>query len=324
MKRSLLLLSLIAGFLIQSATAAVDGARQAGTIERDTILGVPCRVYLPHKYSDRVQKDSEVFPVLYLQHGMFGSEDDWTVQGNLYRWMSALLVTGQVKEMVVVMPDNFLGSIPPDERYTLMKAANVTPEGEAFDTFSGSAHWRKLTREQEQQYEMSGYWEEHFREFMANVERRYSVSSNPAYRAIAGLSMGGFHTMHISHYLHGQFAYVGLFSPVIIPRRGDEVVSTIEDSQFQTMGFDLQLEYGSPAYDNWMTELRNMASAPPMYWIGIGRDDFLYAQLQDYRMWLDMNNFEYTYYESKGEHTWQNWQNYLCRFITKIFWDDKF
>ena len=70
--------------------------------------------------------------------------------------------------------------------------------------------------------------------------------------------------------------------------------------------------------------MRHMASAPPMYWIGMGCDDFLYAQMQDYRLWLDTNHFEYTYYESTGGHTWQNWQNYLCRFLKKIFWDDKF
>ena len=41
-----------------------------GTIERDTILGVPCCVYLPYDYSKRAERKQEVFPVLYLQHGM--------------------------------------------------------------------------------------------------------------------------------------------------------------------------------------------------------------------------------------------------------------
>ena len=291
---------------------------------RDTLLGVPCRVYLPYEYTQRVKENKAVFPVLYLQHGMYGSEDDWTVQGDLYRWMKALLLTGQIKEMVVVMPDNFLGSMPPGRRDSLMRAPNITPEGEAFDTSNGSAHWRKFTSEQERACEMSGYWEEHFREFMKEVESRYSVSDNPAQRAIAGLSMGGFHTMHVSHFLYGEFAYVGLFSAVIIPRTGDEQVTPEIDSQFHTTGFDYQLEYESPVYSNWMKDLRRMAPTPPLYWIGMGRDDFLYAQMQDYRLWLDQNNFEYTYYESLGGHTWNNWQDYLCRFLKKLFWDDKF
>lgn len=323
-KYSPILLSLIALFCIALSVAPASAAPHAGTIERDTLLGVPCRVYLPDQYTMRAGLEKKVFPVLYLQHGMYGSEDDWTEQGELLKWMEMLLLAGQVKEMVIIMPDNFLGSMSPDERNELTAAPNVTPSGEAFDTSKGSAHWRKLTPEQEQGYEMSGYWEEHFREFMQEAENRYSISREPGQRAIAGLSMGGFHTMHVSHYLHGQFAYVGLFSAVIIPRRGVELLEDSEDSQFHTAGFDLQLDYGSPVYDNWMVDVRRMAAAPPMYWIGIGRDDFLYAQMQDYRLWLDMNNFEYTYYESNGGHTWQNWQDYLCRFLKKLFWDEKF
>ncbi len=315
--------TLLAAICLAHSASALTIATHAGTIERDTLLGVPCRIYLPYQYEQRVKESKTVFPVLYLQHGMFGSEDDWTEQGELLKWMSLLLMNDRIKEMIVVMPDNFLGSIPPEERQALMDRPNVTPEGEKFDTEKGSAHWRKLTREQEQAYEMSGYWEENFRAFMTAAEEKYSINRDPSKRAIAGLSMGGFHTMHVSHYLYGEFDYIGLFSPVIIPRRaenGEEQVPTVEDSPYHTMGFDLQIDYGSPAYNNWMTDLRRMIPSPPMYWIGIGSDDFLYTQLQDYRHWLEVNNFEYTYYESEGGHTWPNWQNYLCRFMRKLFW----
>lgn len=310
--------------LLLPVQAVTVYATNAGIVQRDTLLGVPCQVYMPYQYEQRVQNDKAVFPVLYLQHGMYGSEDDWIQQGNLLRWMTMLLLTDQVREMVVIMPDNFLGSIEPLMRNHLMLSPNVTPTGETIDTSKGAAHWRKLTSDQEMEYEMSGYWEENFRQFMAAAEHSYSISSDPALRAIAGLSMGGFHTMHIAHYLYGQFAYVGLFSAVIIPRIGDEKVSPEDDSQFHTTGFDFQIEYESPAYSNWMAEMRRMASTPPLYWIGMGRDDFLYAQMQDYRLWLNINNFEYTYFESKGGHDWDNWQNYLCRFLKKLFWDEKF
>lgn len=323
MKRTFFLLTWIALYCV-SSVCTVSASIHLGTVERDTLLGVPCRIYLPYKYAERVQTDKTVFPVLYLQHGMYGSEDDWIVQGDLLRLMNMLLLADQVKEMVIIMPDNFIGSIPLEERYQLMAAPNITPTGEEFDTSKGSAHWRKLTSDKEKSYEMSGYWEEHFSAFMYAAESHYSISKEPVQRAIAGLSMGGFHTMHIAHYLCGQFAYVGLFSAVIIPQQGTEEVSPEFDSQFHTSGFDYQIEYPSPAYGNWMAEMRHMASAPPMYWMGMGRDDFLYAQMQDYRLWLDSNNFEYTYYESTGGHSWPNWQNYLCRFLKKIFRDSKF
>lgn len=242
-----------------------------GTTQRDTICGVPCCVYVPYNYSRRTNEAP--FPVLYLQHGMYGSEDDWTTQGQLVEIMDSLLHLQQVKEMVVIMPDNFLGSVPPEAR---------------------PVRWQDLTDEQEKRYEMSGYWESHFSSFMQEAEQRYHISRQPAHRAIAGLSMGGFHTMHISHYLHGQFQYIGLFSAVILP------------------------PFSAEPYDHWEEEVIQMAAENTIYWIGIGREDFLYKQLQDYRQWLDSNHIEYTYYESPGGHTWENWQDYIARFLKKI------
>lgn len=299
-------------------------APQVGTLVRDTILEVPCVVYLPHNYAERAHDGSRRgFPVLYLQHGMFGSENDWSTSGRLLHWMDSLHREDMIAEMIIVMPDNFLGSIPLEERRALMAAPNVTPDGQPFSVEDGQHHWKKLTREQEQAYEMSGYWEEHFPEFMIQVERKYFIDTREKHRAIAGLSMGGFHTMHVSHYLMSSFDYIGLFSPVILPRETTDLVGgkTKPDpkSPYRTVGFDEQLPYSSPAYAHWMEDMRYLGQMPPMYWIAIGTDDFLYEQLQDYRKWLELNHIEYLYYESTGGHTWANWQDYLCRFLKCCF-----
>lgn len=272
---------LMAGMCLMTSCgkSETDYASQAGTIVRDTILGVPCCVYLPCAYVERAQ---EVFPVLYLQHGMYGSEDDWSTQGQLLHWMDSLLQCGAIREMVVVMPDNFLGSMAPAERQVLMEA-------------EGSVHWQKMSAEQERAYEMSGYWESHFAQFMEETEQRYHVSKAPSQRAIAGLSMGGFHTIHVSHHLHGQFDYIGLFSPATIPAEPNAI------------------------YDPWEEEVRIAATEAKVYWIGIGREDFLYEYVKNYRLWLEANHLEYTYYESAGGHTWDNWQDYICRFMKLIF-----
>lgn len=312
------LLAILAGFVLSCYAVP----QPVGTTVRDTILDVPCVIYLPHNYAERIDRTARRgFPVLYLQHGMFGCEDDWTTSGRLVFWMDSLLREEMIEEMIVVMPDNFLGSIPPAERKKLMDAPNVDPSGKPFPTERGQRHWKKLTRDQEQAYEMSGYWEEHFGEFMTAVERKYFIDTRAKHRAIAGLSMGGFHTCHISHYLVSSFDYIGLFSPVILPRETTDLVGKKKNANgiYKTEGFDEQLPYSSPAYSNWMEDLRYLGQMPPLYWIGIGREDFLYEQLQDYRKWLETNNFEYVYYESDGGHNWQNWQDYLCRFLKCCF-----
>ena len=287
----LLLFSLV---LLAGCSRTASQSPVVGNVSRDTILGVPCCVYLPNDYPARSR--TERFPVLYLLHGMYGSEDDWTVQGNLLHWMDSLLTDQSVGEMVVVMPDNFLGSIPPDGRQALMASPDITPDGESFSTSSGSAHWRKLTSEQERAYEMSGYWETHFPLFMAETEKRYSIAREPSGRAIAGLSMGGFHTMHISHYMPATFAYIGLFSPAVI------LADSVEP------------------YIDWQPQVIRMMDAHPLYWIAIGREDHLFDFVQNYRSWLEDNHLEYTYYQSAGGHTWPNWQDYLVRFLTLTDW----
>ena len=112
----------------------------AGIVIRDTIQGTPCCVYLPQNYEARVAKNQEVFPVLYLQHGMYGIEDDWTTQGRLVEIMDSLLQSGEAKEMVVIMPDN-------------------------------CPH--RPTADEERANAMSGEWEGHFPEFMAESEAKY-------------------------------------------------------------------------------------------------------------------------------------------------------
>ena len=219
---------------------------QVGNVQPDTILGVPCCVYLPSGYAERSK--TEVFPVLYLQHGMWGKETDWPEKGNLLGIMDSLLQAGKVKEMVIIMPDN-------------------CPS--------------RPTYEEEKDNATNGEWEGHFAEFMAESESRYSISDRPCERAIAGLSMGGYHTMRVSSVLDGQFGYVGLFSAA--------------------------------------TFVNEAPSEPALLWVAIGNEDFLYEMSQEYRRWLEKNHREYTYYESAGGHDWPNWQDYLGRFLPLCF-----
>lgn len=244
-KRVILLCSLFV--LLLAACTAPQNYNRVGTVVADTIAGVPCCVYLPYQYAERVQRDHTVFPVLYLQHGMYGNENDWPTQGRLLPILDSLLQRGEIIEQVIIMPDNCPG---------------------------------RPTWEEEKDNATNGRWEGNFAAFMAECESRYSISRESEHRAIAGLSMGGYHTMMVSSVLDGQFRYVGMFSAATFQHR--------------------------------------MPSPPALLWIAIGRDDFLYDSLQDYRRWLDLNHREYTYYESTGGHTWPNWQDYLIRFLTLI------
>ena len=69
--KHILYLAAIVLLAVSCQNSEVSSQKSAGTVVRDTIHGTPCCVYLPNEVP------STKYPVLYLQHGMYGNEDDW-------------------------------------------------------------------------------------------------------------------------------------------------------------------------------------------------------------------------------------------------------
>jgi enterochelin esterase family protein len=70
-------------------------------------------------------------------------------------------------------------------------------------------------------------------------------------------------------------------------------------------------------YNKQMAAL--FAAKPKLYWIAIGKTDFLYQQNADLRKWLDSKGYPYKYRETDGGHIWRNWRIYLSEFSQMIF-----
>ena len=125
------------------------------------------------------------------------------------------------------------------------------------------------------------------------------MERDKAHRAIAGLSMGGFHSLFISINNPDTFDYVGLFSAAV--------------DQQQKGGLDEIYAKRDQKIDNLF------AKHPKLFWIGIGKSDFLYKNNADLRHYLDSKNFKYEYLETEGGHIWRNWRIYLSEFVPKLF-----
>jgi len=127
-------------------------------------------------------------------------------------------------------------------------------------------------------------------------------NTEPSPKRRAGLLPGfpwvDFITLHISRYYPDTFDYMGLFSAAIMPDK--EVQSKVYDLFDQTLA--AQKENGFE-----------------LYWIAIGKDDFLYKANADFRTKLDAMDFPYIYRESEGGHTWRNWRIYLSEFLPLLF-----
>lgn len=145
---------------------------------------------------------------------------------------------------------------------------------------------------------MDGSFEATFPDVVKFVEKNFRTVNNKKSRAIAGLSMGGYHSLHISKQYPDLFNYVGLFSAAIIPNKDTK----------------------SPVYDNFDQKLKiQFAKKPALYWIGIGKTDFLYQANEDFRKMLTEKGYHYTYYESEEGHIWKNWRIYLTEFAPLLF-----
>ena len=145
---------------------------------------------------------------------------------------------------------------------------------------------------------MEGSFETAFPDVVNFIDRTYRTLKNKQNRAIAGLSMGGFHSMHISKQYPDMFNYVGLFSAAIMPNK----------------------DVKSPIYDNLQAKLTTQSDKkPPPHWIAIGKTDFLYQANTDYRKMLDEKGYKYEYFETGEGHIWKNWRIYLSEFAPKLF-----
>jgi enterochelin esterase-like enzyme len=131
------------------------------------------------------------------------------------------------------------------------------------------------------------------------IEKNYRVLADRDHRAIAGLSMGGMHTQNITNWNPDEFAYIGVMS-----------MGIMNDPRWNN-GYNVE------EHKKQIAALKD--SGLKLYWIGCGKDDFLYESVTNLRKFYDELDFEYTYRESTGGHTWTNWRIYLSEFAPLLF-----
>ena len=230
-------------------------------------------IYTPAGY----ETSGKRYPVFYLLHGMGGDENAWSELGRATQILDNLIAQGKAEPMIVVMTNG--------------NAALEAAPGES------SLGWEKQPTFQLPKT-MEGSFEMHFPEVVKFVDKHYRTKANKKSRAIAGLSMGGFHSLHISKQYPDMFNYVGLFSAAIMP--GKNATSLV----YEDMEGKLATQF---------------AKKPALYWIAIGKTDFLYKANVEYRKLLDEKGYPYEYFENEDGHIWRNWRIYLSEFAPKLF-----
>ena len=234
-------------------------------------------VYTPPGYDNSKNK----YPVLYLLHGSGGDEEAWVTLGRAPNILDNLIAQGKVEPMIVVMPNG--------------NPSKQAAPGETKENFS----YRPAMSQNLPNF-ADGSYESSFNEVVNFIDSRFRTKSEKAQRAVAGLSMGGFHSLLISANHPDLFDYVGLFSPGTPSSR--------------------MLDSTRAAYKNLDAKVTlQKKKGYRMYWIAIGKTDFLYEGMQAHRKRLDKLQFPYTYVESERGHIWSNWRIYMLQFTPLLF-----
>ncbi|HEY2414371.1 MAG TPA: alpha/beta hydrolase-fold protein [Pirellulaceae bacterium] len=221
-------------------------------------------VYTPPGYEGTAGKATDKkFPLLVLQHGSGDNHQTWVVHGKAHWILDNLIAAKKAEPMVVVMLDGHpLGSMSRDSA--------PQQRGAAMDAFR-----RELLEDG-----------------IPLVESLYRVETDPAQRAIAGLSMGGGQSLSVGLTNLDRFAWVGAFSAA------------------------------TPSAETTQAIVDNAATANAklkLLWIACGENDFLKSRNEAFVAGLKDKGIKHEWHLTAGDHSWPVWRGYLSEFAPKLF-----
>jgi enterochelin esterase-like enzyme len=224
-------------------------------------------IYTPPGYDENATKK---YPVLYILHGGGEDERGWATQGKTDLILDNLIAEGKANPMIIVMPD-----------------ANVGSSG--FNASAIDNALRMFERELKQA-------------IIPFVEKNYRVDATPQKRAMAGLSLGGLHTLYTGINNTDMFSYLGVFSSGWIqPLQG-----SMANAQYEFMKKNTE-------------KINNNLKA---FWIAMGgKEDIAYNNCQLMLGKLNELKIRHYYSEYPGGHTWPVWRNNLYNFAGLLFKD---
>jgi enterochelin esterase-like enzyme len=176
-------------------------------------------VYTPPGY----EKNRDSYPVFYLLHGAFDSDDSWSTVGRAGSIIDNLIAAGDAEPMIVVMPDGHTA------RFGGGGAGGLN---------------------------MADFVREFDADIKPHVERSYRARTAREDTAIAGLSMGGAQTLDIAFGDLSSYAYVGVFSSGVFGIADNSDWESAHSAQLADAALkrDLELVWFSTGKDDFLLD----------------------------------------------------------------------
>jgi enterochelin esterase-like enzyme len=226
-------------------------------------------VYLPPDYESQPKKR---YPVLYLQHGGGEDETGWIRQGRANFILDNLIAAGEAKPMIIVMAYGYA-----------RRAGSPAPQA---------------------RNEMAKVFEDDVTQALIPfIDNNYRTVADRDHRAMAGLSMGGFQTFHVTLNHLDLFSHIGGFSGA---------AGLLEDRK-PDMKTDFNGVFADPAA---------FAKKVHVLYLGVGtaENERFTTRIRGLHEALKQAGIEHVYWESPGtDHEWQTWRRNLKDFASRIF-----
>lgn len=242
-------------------------------------------IYLPDDYHSSNRK----YPVLYLLHGWTDNETSWIQMGTVKEIVDKTLHNGKCVPMIIVMPD-------------------------AGDSWYINSHDKK-----------NCYEDMFIQELIPFIEKNYHARTQSEYRAIAGLSMGGY----------GSFLYTlhhpTLFSACAPLSAAVYTEDMIKKSQSVRRNTLFEKLYGKGILtehwkENSITHLMKKMPAEQFpktsYYIDCGDEDHLLEGNYEVHTLLSEKQIPHEFRVRDGGHSWTYWRSALpsvLEFVSKTF-----
>lgn len=272
-------------------------AQQMGKVIESNIIqsenlkrAVEYSVYLPADYF----VSERTYPVLYLLHGHGDDNTAWVQYAEINRLMDDAIENGIIPPMVIIMPDGkrsfFMNSFDGKEKYE--------------DFF--------------------------IKELMPSAETKFRIKKGRSYRAIAGLSMGGYGALLLSMKHPDLFGGCAALSAAVWD---DQSMEEMEQGLYDALlgapigkGLEGKQRLTKHWYDNSPIKLIETLPVENLkrisYWIDCGDDDFLSNGNSFLHMAMTKRGIPHEYRVRDGSHNWIYWKTGIIeaiKFLGKKF-----
>ncbi len=268
------------------------GTIQEGLTIQSKILHKTVRytIYLPYDYNT----SHRYYPVVYLLHGYTDNDIGWMQFGEANRIADEGIAKGDFPAMIIVTPD-----------------AGVSWY---INNYNGSVRYEDFF----------------LKEFIPYIESHYRIRAERQFRAVAGLSMGGYGALVYTMKHPDTFAACAAMSAAVRTDRQflDLSQKRWEHTEAVLYGPGLKgkarinktLIQNSPLHIVETADPATLKKAK--YYLDCGDHDYFTVGNSELHILMFQKHIPHTYIARPGRHSWEYWRSGLpgaLKFIGKVF-----